>query len=149
MLWNNRCTTDHSQLLTDRYKTYIIILKNQTSQQPILSDSLELFLVFDVFIDLVQSCCFCVCFTDLSHYFMLHRFNMTLSSYSYQTGDLATAIRAKTDIHFGIYHSLFEWFNPEYMQDAKNNYTTQTFVAVSPFLCTVLSDWSVSSDCQG
>ena len=136
-----------------QYKTYIIILKNQTSQQPILSDSLELFqncfwsLTFYRFSAMLLF--LWVCFTDLSHYFMLHRFNMTSSSYSYQTGDLATAIRAKTDIHFGIYHSLFEWFNPEYMQDAKNNYTTQTFVAVSPFPCTVLSDWSVSSECRG
>ncbi|PVD39014.1 hypothetical protein C0Q70_01641 [Pomacea canaliculata] len=44
-------------------------------------------------------------------------------------GDLANAIRSKTDIHFGVYHSLFEWFNPLYLQDVKNNYTTQDFVA--------------------
>ncbi|KAK7112160.1 alpha-L-fucosidase-like [Littorina saxatilis] len=43
-------------------------------------------------------------------------------------GDLANAIRKKTDIHFGIYHSLFEWFNPLYLQDAANKYTTQDFV---------------------
>jgi hypothetical protein len=46
-------------------------------------------------------------------------------------GDLANAVRKNSDIHFGIYHSLFEWFNPLYMDDAKNNYTTQRFVAVS------------------
>ena len=51
-----------------------------------------------------------------------------------QTGDLAAAIREKTDIHFGIYHSLFEWFNPLYLEDVKNNYTTQNFVAVSHLL---------------
>lgn len=44
-------------------------------------------------------------------------------------GDLANAIRKNSDIHFGIYHSLFEWFNPLYIDDAKNNYTTQNFVA--------------------
>jgi alpha-L-fucosidase len=34
-------------------------------------------------------------------------------------GDLAKAIRAKTDIKFGLYHSLFEWFNPLIRQDEK------------------------------
>ncbi|KAL8586050.1 hypothetical protein ACOMHN_023693 [Nucella lapillus] len=44
-------------------------------------------------------------------------------------GDLAKAIRNTTDIHFGIYHSLFEWFNPLYEADKANHYTTQKFVA--------------------
>ncbi|KAL3877702.1 hypothetical protein ACJMK2_035368 [Sinanodonta woodiana] len=43
-------------------------------------------------------------------------------------GDLAAAIRARTNIRFGIYHSLFEWYNPLYLQDKMNNYTTQKFV---------------------
>ncbi|KAK3889033.1 hypothetical protein Pcinc_006909 [Petrolisthes cinctipes] len=44
-------------------------------------------------------------------------------------GDLAKAIRSKaTDIHFGLYHSLFEWFNPLYLMDKKNNFTTNYFV---------------------
>ncbi|XP_796773.4 alpha-L-fucosidase [Strongylocentrotus purpuratus] len=42
-------------------------------------------------------------------------------------GDLAAAIRNKTDIHFGLYHSLFEWFNPLYLQDKANNFTTQEY----------------------
>ena len=40
------------------------------------------------------------------------------------------AIRKTSKLHFGVYHSLFEWFNPLYMEDAKNNYTTQNFVVV-------------------
>lgn len=43
-------------------------------------------------------------------------------------GELATAIRNKTDIRFGLYHSLFEWFNPLYLADKKNKFTTQDFV---------------------
>lgn len=43
-------------------------------------------------------------------------------------GELGVALRNKSDIKFGIYHSLFEWFNPIHLQDAKNNYTTQDFV---------------------
>ncbi|CAH1366820.1 unnamed protein product [Tenebrio molitor] len=42
-------------------------------------------------------------------------------------GELAEAIR-KTDIHFGLYHSLFEWFHPVYAEDRANNWTTTTFV---------------------
>jgi len=43
-------------------------------------------------------------------------------------GDLATALRARTDLHFGLYHSLFEWYNPMYLNDQKNGYKTRDFV---------------------
>ncbi|XP_069692526.1 alpha-L-fucosidase-like [Periplaneta americana] len=43
-------------------------------------------------------------------------------------GELANAIKQKTDLKFGLYHSLFEWFNPLYLQDKQNNYTSQYFV---------------------
>ena len=43
-------------------------------------------------------------------------------------GDLMKAVRNNTDIHFGLYHSLFEWFNPLYLQDQKNKFKTNTFV---------------------
>ncbi len=45
-------------------------------------------------------------------------------------GDLANAIRNRTDIVFGLYHSLFEWFHPMYLLDKKNNFTTQYFSLV-------------------
>ncbi|GIX73539.1 alpha-L-fucosidase [Caerostris darwini] len=43
-------------------------------------------------------------------------------------GDLAKAIRNKTELHFGVYHSMFEWFHPLYLLDKKNGYKTQYFV---------------------
>lgn len=43
-------------------------------------------------------------------------------------GDLAAAIRNRTDIHFGLYHSLFEWFHPLYLEDKANKYQTNRFV---------------------
>ena len=47
-----------------------------------------------------------------------------------RTGELASAIRNNTDIHFGLYHSLFEWFNPMYLQDKANNFKTRNFPQV-------------------
>lgn len=44
-------------------------------------------------------------------------------------GELATAIRKRhPDVHFGLYHSLYEWFNPLYIKDSENNFTTSQFV---------------------
>ena len=48
-------------------------------------------------------------------------------------GDLAKAVKKTTSqhtkkkLHFGLYHSLFEWFNPLFMADFKNNFTTNKF----------------------
>jgi alpha-L-fucosidase len=43
-------------------------------------------------------------------------------------GELSNSIRKKTDLKFGLYHSLYEWFNPLYLHDKNNNFTTQLFV---------------------
>lgn len=44
------------------------------------------------------------------------------------SGDLANAIRNSTDLRFGLYYSLFEWFNPLYLQDKANKWATQSYV---------------------
>ncbi|KAK7069019.1 Tissue alpha-L-fucosidase, partial [Halocaridina rubra] len=45
-------------------------------------------------------------------------------------GDLATAIKENaTDIHFGLYHSMYEWFHPLYLADKENGFLTNDFVA--------------------
>lgn len=47
----------------------------------------------------------------------------------FSKGDLAKAIRTKTpNIHFGLYHSLLEWFNPLYLQDKSKKFQTNNFV---------------------
>lgn len=43
-------------------------------------------------------------------------------------GELETAIRSSTNLRFGLYHSLYEWYNPLYLADKQNNFTTDTFV---------------------
>ena len=45
-------------------------------------------------------------------------------------GDLANAIRARTDLVFGLYHSMYEWFHPLYLEDKKNGFKTQYFPSV-------------------
>ncbi|KAL1255882.1 hypothetical protein QQF64_013943 [Cirrhinus molitorella] len=41
--------------------------------------------------------------------------------------DLGTAIR-KRDLHYGLYSTLYEWFNPLYMSDKQSGFKTQQFV---------------------
>ncbi|KAK9498474.1 hypothetical protein O3M35_003107 [Rhynocoris fuscipes] len=43
-------------------------------------------------------------------------------------GELRDAIASKKGLRFGLYHSLYEWFNPLYISDKKNNFSTQNFV---------------------
>uniref|UniRef100_A0A7G3ACN5 Putative alpha-L-fucosidase n=1 Tax=Lutzomyia longipalpis TaxID=7200 RepID=A0A7G3ACN5_LUTLO len=43
-------------------------------------------------------------------------------------GDLAAAIREEKKLRFGVYHSLYEWFNPLYMSDKKSWHKNQEFV---------------------
>ncbi|KAL8620859.1 hypothetical protein ACOMHN_047030 [Nucella lapillus] len=44
-------------------------------------------------------------------------------------GELSSAIRKDTNLKFGAYHSLYEFFNPLYLQDKANKFTTNDFVA--------------------
>lgn len=46
-------------------------------------------------------------------------------------GDLADAIRKNTSLRFGLYHSLYEWFNPLYLSDKNQSFHKQDFVNVS------------------
>lgn len=55
--------------------------------------------------------------------------NHTNVTLAFPTGDLVYAIRSETpDIHFGVYHSLYEWFNPLYLKDKANLFLTNEFV---------------------
>ncbi len=46
-------------------------------------------------------------------------------------GDLANSIRKRTNVTFGLYHSLFEWFNPLFLSDEASNFTKQDYVRVN------------------
>jgi len=43
-------------------------------------------------------------------------------------GELRDAFREHDDLHFGVYYSLFEWYNPMLMNDYANNYKTREYV---------------------
>ena len=49
---------------------------------------------------------------------------------SFETGDLATSIRDRTDLHFGLYHSLKAWFHPLFEEDKRNKYQTSQYAQV-------------------
>ena len=46
-------------------------------------------------------------------------------------GELATAIKNRTDIHYGLYFSHFEWFHPLYLKDKGAKFQTQEYIKVS------------------
>lgn len=59
------------------------------------------------------------------------------------TGDLAKAFRSKAPhVHFGLYHSMFEWFNPLFLEDKENNFSTNVFAKTKtiPELYELVSD---------
>lgn len=43
--------------------------------------------------------------------------------------ELANAVRTNSTLKFGLYHSLFEWFNPMYLSDKQSSFKQNTFVA--------------------
>jgi len=42
-------------------------------------------------------------------------------------GDLAKAVKSKPNLHFGLYHSMFEWYHPLYLEDKANGFKTNKF----------------------
>ena len=46
-------------------------------------------------------------------------------------GALESSIRERTNVTFGLYFSLYEWFNPTYVKDKNNDFETQDYVEVS------------------
>ena len=58
-------------------------------------------------------------------------------------GELRDAFRKHPDLHFGLYYSLFEWFNPMYLRDKANNYTTRCCFTIVRLQITVNLIWCV------
>ena len=45
--------------------------------------------------------------------------------------ELADAFHSQTDVHFGIYFSLFEWFHPFFLYDQQNKFKTRFYPEVT------------------
>ncbi|KAM6180869.1 plasma alpha-L-fucosidase [Erethizon dorsatum] len=43
--------------------------------------------------------------------------------------ELEVAIRSRTNLHFGLYYSLFEWFHPLFLEDKSSSFHKQKFPA--------------------
>ena len=43
-------------------------------------------------------------------------------------GELEKSFKSDGRVKFGLYHSMFEWFHPLYLQDAASNFTVDDFV---------------------
>ncbi|XP_004846100.1 plasma alpha-L-fucosidase isoform X2 [Heterocephalus glaber] len=43
--------------------------------------------------------------------------------------ELEVAIRSRTNLHFGLYYSLFEWFHPLFLEDKSGSFQKQKFPA--------------------
>ena len=61
-------------------------------------------------------------------------------------GDLATAVKG-ANLTFGLYHSLFEWYNPVYLADKAAGFTTQNYVAqvLMPQLHDIVNSYQVGA----
>ena len=69
-------------------------------------------------------------FDSTSIFFMINIFNL-IFVFFIVSAEVSTAVRKFPNLRYGIYHSLFEWFNPIYLQDKNNSFKTQNFVTVS------------------
>ena len=51
--------------------------------------------------------------------------------------ELAKAFRNLSDpqVRFGLYYSLFEWFNPHYLKDKANGFKTDEYIKASELYC--------------
>lgn len=60
-------------------------------------------------------------------------------------GELAQAVR-KNDMKFGVYHSLYEWFNPIYLEDKENAFLTKEYPKIKlwPDLKQIVYDYEPS-----
>ena len=56
-------------------------------------------------------------------------------------GDFANAVRNRSDLIFGLYHSMFEWFHPLYKYDRGNLFLTNEFARVSHSFCRLAFTW--------
>ena len=48
-------------------------------------------------------------------------------------GEFSKAVKNANTMHLGLYHSLFEWFNPLFAMDSQNGFTTRNYIKVGKY----------------
>jgi len=57
-------------------------------------------------------------------------------------GEFSSAVKKSNSMHLGLYHSFFEWFNPLFHLDSKNNFTTRYFFKGTEELYELVSQYT-------
>ena len=65
-----------------------------------------------------------------SFLFLLFGYLLLMYLLCYFLEELADAFRNRTDVHFCMYFSLFEFFHPLFLYDQANNFTTRKYPEV-------------------
>lgn len=110
--WNTKDTGPHRDLI-GQWITQVLLFFSVRSQQHCLTS---------------HQPCLCNNYTTLL-WILLY----------WWTGDLASAVRNRTTLKYGLYFSLFEWFNPLFLQDQANGFKTQDYVRVCVLRSEVIS----------
>ena len=65
-------------------------------------------------------------------YLLNREYGLTFFPFCFLSDELAKAFRdaAEPQVKFGLYYSLYEWFNPHYLKDKANGFKTDEYVKV-------------------
>ena len=117
MWWYNK--NDHSDAISQKGLKFI---RFRTQEKPCLRNDTP-FMMFS------ESRGIC----RMLYQYACREYGLTFFSFRFLPDELAKAFRdaTKPQVKFGLYYSLYEWFNPHYLKDKANGFKTDEYVKVS------------------